>query len=99
MNEKWNEKEFKKHLNKSFNIQDKEGNAIIAELVEVSDQSNEQIESFSIMFKGPQTPALPHDVLTVKSDDIGEHELLIGPVATSKQDGVYYEAVFNKLKE
>ncbi|MBN2528192.1 MAG: hypothetical protein JXR76_17500 [Deltaproteobacteria bacterium] len=99
MSEKWTRHEFQKHLNKMFNIKDADGNAIEAELVEVKDQSSQNLECFAVMFKGPSSPKLPHDVLTLSSSDMGEHALLLGPVFTGEQDATYYEAVFNKLKK
>ena len=92
-----NKKDFDPHLNSSFTIHTEEGTAVKAKLVEIADHSNEKIDAFSLLFKGPKNKPIPHDTQKVKHAKLGELTLFIGPVAYHKADGTYYETVFSRL--
>ena len=97
MAETLNKKDFDPHLNSSFAIHTEEGQTVKAKLVEISDHSNEKIDAFSLLFKGPKNKPIPQDTQKVKHAKLGELSLFIGPVVYHKTDGTYYEAVFSRL--
>ena len=92
-----NKEDFGAHLNSSFTIHTGEGETVKAKLIEIRDCSNEQVEAFSLLFKGPKNTPIPHDTQKVKHAKLGELSLFIGPVVYHKTDGTYYETVFNRL--
>ena len=92
-----NKKDFDPHLNSSFAIHTGEGETVKAKLVEITDCCNEQVEAFSLLFKGPKNRPIPHDTQKVKHAKQGELSLFIGPVVYHKTDGTYYETVFSRL--
>jgi hypothetical protein len=97
MAEMLNKEDFGAHLNSSFAIHTGEGETVKAKLVEIKDHSNEQVEAFSLLFKGPKNRPIPHDTQKVRHAKMGELSLFIGPVIYHKTDGTYYETVFNRL--
>ena len=99
MDENWNKAMFEKHLNTSFQVSERDGRAIEATLVEVEHKENGPVERVSVLFQGPRDPVLNHDTLTVAHPEFGTHEIFMGPVVHPTEDGVYYEAIFNRLKE
>jgi hypothetical protein len=64
-------------------------------LVEVDDLSNDRVEAFSLVFRGPRVAPLPQETYTVKHPVLGTFPLLLVPVGSQ---GVHYEAVFNRLR-
>jgi hypothetical protein len=91
--------DFNPHLNSKFELISKSSGKIEAELVQIDEKNTDQTEVFSLLFKGPKDPVLPQDTHTVKHEKMGEFSLFIGPVIYPEQDGVYYEAIFNRLKD
>jgi hypothetical protein len=67
-------------------------------LVEVSGNSQGALETFSLLFRGPLEGVFPHDTYAVGHPTLGDMELFLGPVNSVKTDGVYYQAVFTKIK-
>jgi hypothetical protein len=68
------------------------------ELVKISDRSGEDIESFSLIFRGEKNRMFNHNTHKITHPKMGEFFLFIGPVMYPKRDGIYYEVVFNRLK-
>ena len=99
MSEQLTKASFNPHLNTTFEIQAEGGDSIEAELVEIEEKQSERVDSLSVLFRGPKDPVLPHETHTVKHPEMGELNLFLGPVISEKQDGIYYEAVFTRLKE
>lgn len=99
MADKWSKSLFEPHLNTKFEITDEAVGTIKAELVEVVEKQSDKVDSLSLLFKGPKKPVLRHETHVVKHPKMGEHKFFLGPVVYEKQDGVYYEAVFSRLKE
>ncbi len=99
MPEKLKKADFDPHLNSKFEITSKLSGKIEVELVQIDEGNTDQTEMFSLLFKGPKDPVLPQDTHAVKHEKMGEFSLFLGPVIYKKQDGVYYEAIFNRLKE
>lgn len=59
-------------------------------------QTKTKTECFSAIFLGSKNTRLPQATYSVEHDKLGKFELLIVPAHGSKQ-GVYYEALFNRL--
>jgi hypothetical protein len=54
-------------------------------------------EGFSIVFKGPGEFVLRQDMYRLEHDVLGSFPLLLVPIGKNEQ-GVDYEAVFNRMK-
>lgn len=54
-------------------------------------------EQFSLLFRGPHDRMLRQGMYRTQHDQLGTFDLFIVPVSQDK-DGVYYEAVFNRLR-
>lgn len=67
-------------------------------LVEVSGQSQGPLETLSLLFRGPREGVFPHDTHAVSHPTLGVLELFLGPVQSSKNDGIYYQAIFSRLR-
>ena len=86
-------------LNAVFNIHLDEGQTVDTELVEVSQpQLSPEQETFYIVFRGPNDVSLGQGMRRFQHERTGDFDLFITPVRQDKQ-GVYYEAVFNRLLE
>jgi hypothetical protein len=99
MTDKWSKALFEPHLKTAFEITDEAVGTIKAKLVEVVEKQSDKVESVSMLFRGPKKPVLRHETHLVKHPKMGELKIFLGPVVHKKQDGVYYEAVFSRLKE
>ena len=99
MAEQWSKSLLEPHLNTSFEITDEEVGSIKAELVEVVEKQSDKVVSMSVLFRGPKESALRNETHLVKHPELGEHKIFLGPVVYEKQDGIYYEAIFSRLKE
>jgi len=99
MEEKFEKKVFESHVHETFQIQSASGETISAELVEVTSEKQGDIESFSVMFRGPQDKPLAHDTYKVEHPDMGELSLFLGSVVTEKPETTEYQAVFTTLPE
>lgn len=56
------------------------------------------VQGFHLIFRGPVDKVFGHDTHRVSHAKIGEFDLFLGPVMYGKTDGVYYQAVFSRLK-
>ena len=99
MDELLKKEHFDPHLNTEFEIIANGVGSIQAQLVQVNAWNRDLSEGFKLLFKGPKEPVFPHATLVVKHPSMGEFEIFLGPVMVPKQDGVYYEAIFNRMKE
>ena len=99
MTNSWSKALFEPHLHTTFEITDEKIGRITAELVEVTEKQSDRVESLSLLFRGPKEPVLRHETHLVKHPKIGESKIFLGPIMYAKHDGVYYEAVFTRLKE
>jgi uncharacterized protein DUF6916 len=89
---------FAEHLNSQFRIQNGVANPITVELIEANEAgSSPRYEAFSIIFRGPSDTFLPQGIYPVDHDEIGTLELFIVPIRKDN-DGLYYEACFNRLR-
>lgn len=69
------------------------------ELLEIKEKQTDMTESFSMIFKGPEADLFPHDTHLVEHPKLGKYELFLGPINYGKTDAVYYQMIFNRLKE
>jgi len=99
MTNSWSKALFEPHLHTIFEITDEKIGRIPAELVEVAEKQSDRVESLSLIFQGPKAPVLSHDTHIMRHPKMGEFRLFIGPIVYLKQDAIYYQAVFNRLKE
>ena len=90
---------FLEQLDSRFRLDLEGTNAIELELTEVSElTSARRQEIFSIVFRGPLTVVLPQRMYRLEHDEMGSLDLLLVPIKKDNE-GVYYEAVFNRLLE
>lgn len=88
---------FSPHLNSAFEIFPEGMDKVTVELVELTEKKAEYTEAFSVIFRGPADAVLNQGSHMFKHPKMGEIELFVTPVNHSKKDGVYYQAVFNRL--
>jgi hypothetical protein len=97
---------FSAHLNSEFTIFQAPTPLIGVELVEVTEKrvtggqrpsaATDQ-ERFSVVFRGPRDKPLEQGMYQMQHDQLGGFDLFLVPVGRD-HDGVYYEAVFNRLR-
>lgn len=90
---------FSRYLNTKFRISVDESNAFEVELSKVDElRVSPHQERFSITFRGPREFVLPQGNYRFNHDEMGEFLLFI--VAISQNDeGTFYEAVFNRMRQ
>jgi len=87
-------KDFAAHLHTAFRVETPE--AIELELAEVTEQSNAQVEQFSLLFKGPASPWLRQGTYFLMHSKMAQVTLFLVPLGV--RDGrMAYEAVFARL--
>lgn len=90
---------FTQHANTKFQIPVEEDTPVELELTDVSEiKLYPKQEEFSIVFRGPLDMFLGQGVRSFTHEQMGEFELFIVPIRQDAQ-GIYYEAVFNRLRE
>ncbi len=100
MLDKLQKADFDKHMNSKFELSHLETDEKIEiELVETEEKNTDQTEGFSLIFKGPKDTVLEHDTHKMKHPEMGEMDLFIGPIMSGKEEGVYYQAIFNRMKK
>ena len=89
---------FARQLNSRFRVERHGAGAVTLELVEAGEvRSSGRSETFSILFRGPPDVFLPQAIYRFEHDAIGAFDLFTVPIRRD-QDGVYYEALFNRLR-
>jgi len=66
------------------------------ELIELFDASTPRQVRFSLVFRGPHDPFLVQRIYKMEHDQLGSFDLFI-VLIKREEDGLYYEAVFNRL--
>jgi len=90
---------FSEILNTKFRLQLSESDLLELELFNVEDlRSSPRQERFSILFRGPLDPAIWQGMYKMEHDQLGTLDLFIVPIA-KEEDGMVYEAVFNRMKK
>ena len=88
---------FSEHLNTKFRIRPDESTVVETELIVAEDLgSTPRQERFSLIFRGPHQPFLPQSMYRVEHDVMGTLDLFLVPIG-AEEDGLRYEAVFNRL--
>jgi len=91
--------EFSKNANTKFRVQVDENTQVELDLIKVSElKLYPQQEEFTLEFRGPVDMFLGQGVRDFTHDQMGQFELFIVPIKQDQQ-GFYYEAVFNRLRE
>lgn len=99
MIEQLKKESFDAHMNDKFEIHTESAGVVEVELVEGTEENNENVECFSLIFKGPKDKEFEQGIHKIKHQKIGELNLFLVPIVSKKQDGIYYQAVFNRLRE
>jgi uncharacterized protein DUF6916 len=100
-----NRETFSRYLNTKFSLSHGDAEAIAVRSIQVNDWTPKAgrpsaaatgRECFSVVFIGSHSAPLRQETYTVTHDSIGKFAMLVVPVGKDKE-GVYYEAVFNRL--
>ncbi|MGB7921691.1 MAG: hypothetical protein WCF57_00470 [Pyrinomonadaceae bacterium] len=90
---------FTENMNSKFRIFPEGLDALETELIEFKEVTTTPMqEQFSVLFRAPNEPYIKQGIYKMEHDKIGEFALFLVPVRKD-QDGLYYEAVFNRLIE
>ena len=90
---------FAEQLNTKFYIHFTPEAATEAELVEVTELKKIYVqESFSVFFLAPLEPQFEQRIYQIEHSQLGAFELFLVAV-NRKENGIKYEAVFNRLTE
>jgi hypothetical protein len=87
-------KDFAAHLHTVFRVEAPE--VVELELAAVKDQSNAQVEQFSLIFKGPASLWLPQGTYTLLHPAMERMALFLVPLG-ARGGRMTYEAVFARL--
>jgi hypothetical protein len=91
--------EFTKYLKKKFQVQVDENTAVELELTGISElKQYPRQEEFALEFRGPANMFLGQGIRFFKHEQMGQFEIFIVPIRQDNQ-GLYYEAVFNRVRE
>ncbi len=89
--------EFYDCLNSVFRVISPTVDQMKLDLIKVSEcASSPGQETFSILFQGPLAPRLQQGICSLEHDQLGQQDIFIVPVSQNQQ-GICYEAVFNRL--
>jgi hypothetical protein len=95
------------HLHTPFRIFQSSMSVVDVKLVEVTERgtadgrqpgATTRQERFSIVFRGPRDRLLQQGSYQVQHDQLSSFDLFIVPVDQDR-GGIYYEAVFNRLRQ
>ena|SRR5436189_1970691 len=90
---------FAKHANSKFQALLDEQTSVELELTDVSDlKLYPHQEEFAIVFRGPLDKYLGQGLCSFSHDQMGRFEIFLVPIKQDAQ-GLYYEAVFNRIRE
>ena len=95
-----NRESFSRHLNTKFSFSLKGLQGVSVKLIEVNDLTPKTAatgkECFTAVFIGSPNAPLRQETYAVTHESLGKFDMLVVPIARNKE-GVYYEAVFNRL--
>lgn len=99
MSERLEHAEFLENQGSTFSLQLEGSDPFELELIEVSELRKGPLqEMFSIVFRSRSETVLPQRIYRLKHERLGEMDLFLVPIKKDA-DGVYYEAIFNRLFE
>ena len=90
---------FDPYLNDTFEVHTESAGVVEVELIEVTDTSRENVESFSLVFKGPLEKPFEQRIHKIRHAKMGETSLFLVPITYGKMDAMYYQALFNRVVE
>ncbi len=91
--------DFDPYLNDTFEIHPQGHEKLELQLAEIVEKNTDMTECFSLFFRGPKEPEYTQGTFKFTHPKMEEFRLFICPVMYKKRDGVYYQAVFNRLLE
>ena len=90
---------FQAHLKSTFTSRLKDGSTTEFQLLSYEDLgSTPQQEQFSLVFYNPRQFVYPQGIYKLEHETAGTFELFLVPIK-EQGAGIYYEAVFNRLKD
>jgi hypothetical protein len=90
---------FSEILNTRFRLNLTQSDVLELELIKVEDlATSAKQERFSVIFRGPRDRGLSQGTYSFEHDKLGTLDLFIVPIGM-EEDGVVYEAAFNRLKK
>jgi len=90
---------FVENMGSKFRLRLEGSDSAELELVEVSEQQKgAHQEMFSIIFRCPSETVWPQGIYHLAHERMGELDLFLVPI-NKDAEGVYYEAVFNRMFE
>lgn len=90
---------FTQNANTKFRVHGDENTSVELELIKISElKQYPHQEEFALEFRGPLEILLSQGIHNFSHDQMGRFEMFIVPIRQDKQ-GLYYEAVFNRLRE
>jgi hypothetical protein len=90
---------FSEQAGTKFKVQVDENTGVDLELARVSElKLYPRQEEFTVLFRGPSDAFLDQGARLFTHEQMGQFELFIVPIRQDEQ-GFYYEAIFNRLRE
>jgi hypothetical protein len=90
---------FTAELHTKFLVPQKGTGPLVLELVEVIERSSApNIELFSLMFRGPQSPRLVQQIHGLEHEKLGKFDLFLTAIS-GDHESITYEAVFNRFRK
>ncbi len=99
MSDELKKQSFDPHLNTTFKVLTEAHGLLETQLVEIKDHSNDDMETFTLLFKVPKEKFFDQKTYKIEHEKMGDIELFLTPVVSKDQDALYYESVFNRLKK
>lgn len=90
---------FDPYLNDKFEVHTESVGVVEVELIEVTDISQQNVEGFSLVFKGPLEKPFEQRIHKITHAKMGETALFLVPITFGKMDAMYYQALFNRVLE
>src|SRR5436190_601474 len=89
---------YKPFINETFSSRSLDGDPLEFTLLEVIPRIDDEVQlSFSLYFRCPAVRQ-PQHIYSLSHPRLGEFDLFLVPIR-QKKDGIYYEAVFNLLRD
>ena len=85
-------------IGQSFEVRSVNQEPVQLILIEVTDQSRDDTEGFSLIFQGPKDTSFLHDTHLVNHGELGDIYLFLGPVVSQETNHINYQAIFNRPK-
>jgi hypothetical protein len=92
-----NKSNFDQYLNDTFEVCTESAGVVNVELDETSEARHDNMESFSVIFRGPMERPFEQRIHGVRHPKMGVFDLFLVPITYHKNDAMYYQAVFNRI--